>query len=245
MLAQFLTDTFPGLDDPALITECWILNAIRSEHPQLNVLSDALEVVCQHGETNSFRSKLAREHPMDRNHNHQHDARVRDCLTEACAFAWAVSRELRTPAFCDESGAPDLLLADGGWIEVKAIHRSLEDEERMTRMLAGDVDSGTVRQPGSGLYEKFRSSLTDAVKKFERQGHHETSTLRVVFFNLATLDVPQIPLTDQVLDSLAKWAGEAERAIRDDESLVDVKLVMCYSYDWKAPFRDPFGEQSA
>ena len=163
------------------------------------------------------------------------------CLTEACAFAWVVCRELGTPAFCDEEGTPDILLADGMWIEVKSIHRSREDEERMKRMLAG-VDSGTVRKPAPGLYEKFSSSLTDAVKKFERQGNNETSTLNVVFFNLTTLDVPQMPLTDQVLDSLTEWAEEAEKAIREDKALGDVKLVMCHSYNWKAPFRDPFGE---
>ena len=242
MLSEFLTDTFPGLDDATALTECWIVNAIRSERPELNVFSEALEAVFRYGEAKSLRTKVSREHPLDRDHDPQHDARVRDCLTEACAFAWVVCRELGTPAFCDEEGTPDILLADGMWIEVKAIHRSREDEERMKRMLAGDVDPGTVRKPAPGLYEKFSSSLTDAVKKFERQGNNETSTLNVVFFNITTLDVPQMPLTDQVLDSLTEWAEEAEKAIREDKALGDVKLVMCHSYNWKAPFRDPFGE---
>ena len=242
MLSEFLTDTFPGLDDATSSTECWIVNAIRSERPELNVFSEALEAVSRYGETMSIRTKVSREHPLDRDHDPQHDARVRDCLTEACAFAWVVCRELGTPAFSDEEGTPDILLAEGRWIEVKTIHRSREDEERMKAMLAGDVDSGTVTKPAPGLYEKFNSSLTDAVKKFERQGHNETSTHNVVFFNLTTLDVPQMPLTDQVLDSVAEWAEEAEKAIQEDKALGDVKLVMCHSYNWKAPFRDPFGE---
>ena len=241
MLSRFLTDTFPGLDDATASNECWIVKAIRNKHPGLNVLSDAVEVVCRFREVKSLQTKLKREHPLDRDHDPQHDARVRDCLTEACAFAWVVRRGLGTPAFCDEEGTPDILLADGRWIEVKAIHRSLDDEERMKRMLAGDVDSGTVREPAPGLCGKFHSSLIDAVKKFERQGQNETSKRNVVFFNLTTLDVPQMLLTDHVLDSLTEWAEEAEKAIRDNKTLGDVKLVMCYSYNWRAPFRDPYG----
>ena len=239
MLSRFLTDTFPSLNDATASDECWIVKAIRNEHPELNVLSEALETVCGDGEAKSLQTKLKREHPLDRDHDPQHDARVRDCLTEACAFAWVVQHGLGTPAFCDEEGTPDILLHDGRWIEVKAIHRSLEDEERMRRMLAGEVDSGTVREPAPGLYGKFCSSLTDAVTKFERQGQNATSRHNVVFFNLTTLDVPQMLLTDHVLDSLTEWAGEAEKAIRDNKTLGDVKLVMCHSYNWKAPFRDP------
>ena len=177
---------------------------------------------------------------MDREHAPQHDARVRDCLTEACVFAWVVRRGLGTPAFCDKEGTPDILLADGRWIEVKAIHRSLKDDERMRRMLADEVDSGTVREPAPGLYGKFGSSLIDAVKKFERQGQKEATKPNVVFFNLTTLDVPQMPLTDDVLDSLTEWAEEEEKARRENKTPGDVRLVMCYSYTWKAPFRDPF-----
>ena len=97
-----------------------------------------------------------------------------------------------------------------------------------------------VREPAPGLYGKFRSSLIDAVKKFERQGQEEATKPNVVFFNLTTLDVPQLLLTDHVLDSLTEWAEGAEKAIQENKTLGDVKLVMCYSYNWKAPFRDPF-----
>ena len=237
MLAKFLNDTFPGLDRATAARSCWIVNAIRSERVELNVFSEALEIVFRYGEAKSLQTKLSREHPLDRDHDPQYDARVRDCLTEACAFAWAVYWDQGTPVFCDKEGTPDILLADGRWIEVKAIHRSLEDEERMGRMLAGDVDSGTVQEPAPGLYNKFWSSFTDSVKKFERQGHDETSTSNLIFFNLTTLDVPQMPITDHVLDSLTEWAQEAEKAIQEDKALGDVKLVMCHSYNWKAPFR--------
>ena len=237
MLAKFLIDTFPGIDEATALDSCWIVNAIRSERVELNVFSKALEIVLQYGETKSLQTKICREHPLDRDHNPQYDARVRDCLTEACAFAWAVCRGLGTPVFCDEIGTPDILLADGRWIEVKAIHRSQEDEERMGRMIAGDVDSGTVQEPAPGLYGKFSSSLTDAVEKFERQGHNETSACNVVFFNLTTLDVPQMPITDHVLDCLTEWAKEAEKVIQENKAVGDVKLVMCHSYNWRAPFK--------
>ena len=231
-----MTDTFPGLNDAAASNECWIIKAIRNERPELDVFSEALEVVCLDGEVKSLQPKLKREHPSDREHDRQHDDRVLDCLTEACAFAWVVWRGLGTPAFCDEEVTPDILLPDGRWIEVKAIHRSLEDDERMRRMLAGEVDSGTVSEPAPGLYGKFRSSLKDAVKKCERQGKNENTEPNVVFFNLAALDVPQMLLTDHVLDSIAEWAEEAEKALRENKTLGDVKLVMCHSYNWKAPF---------
>ena len=240
MLSRFLTDTFPGLNDATASNECWIVKAIRNERPELNVFSEALEVVSRYGEVKSLQTKLKREHPLDREHDLQHDARVRDCLTEACAFAWVVWRGLGTPAFCDKEGTPDILLADGRWIEVKTIHRSLEDDERMKHMLAGEADLGTVREPAPGLYGKFRSSLIDAVKKCERQGKNENSKHNVVFFNLTTLDVPQMLLTDHVLESIAEWAEEEEKAIQESNTPGDVKLVMCYSYNWEAPFRDPF-----
>ena len=97
-----------------------------------------------------------------------------------------------------------------------------------------------VREPAPGPYGKFRSSLIDGVKKFERQGQEEATKPNVVFFNLTTLDVPQLLLTDHALDSLTEWAEGAEKAIQENKTLGDVKLVMCYSYNWKAPFRDPF-----
>ena len=240
MLSQFLSDLFPGITDAPTANECWVVKAIRNERAELNVFSEAVLVAKQHGELASLQTKLKREHPTDREHDPQHDARVRDCLTEACAFAWASLRELGTPAFCDKEGTPDILLGDGRWIEVKAIHASQVEDERMKRMLAGEIDSGQVRPPAPGLYGKFEKALMDAVKKFERQCKGESSDPNIVFFNFASLDTPQMAITECVLAGLGTWADGMEIHLKNDEECGDVQLVMCYGYDWKAPFRDPF-----
>ena len=240
MLPPFLSDVFPGITDAPTAKECWVVRAIHNELLEPNVFSEALLAVKQHCELASLQTKLQREHPLDREHDPQHDARVRDCLTEACAFAWASLRELGTPAFCDKEGTPDIRLGDVRWIEVKTIHASQVEDERMKRMLAGAIDPGQVSPPAPGLYGKFENSLKDAMKKFERQCKGESFDANIVFFNLTSLDTPQMLITDSVLGKLGKWADEMEKRIKDDNAYGDVKLVMCYGYDWKAPFRDPF-----
>ena len=154
----------------------------------------------------SLEAKLQREHPLVRDHDPQYDWRVRDILSEACAFAWASYRGLASPKFSDVEGTPDILLGTGNWIEVKAIHTSDEEADRMQRMLAWEVDSGQVRPPGVGLYKKFSDSLIDANKKFLRQETLLGSEPSIVFFNLTGLDTPSMLLTDQVLASLSRWA---------------------------------------
>ena len=240
MLSEFLNEVFPGVTDIPAADVCWVAKAIKARRPEWAILSEALEVVDRYGEIKPLRTKLKREHPLDRNHDPQHDARVRDCLTEACAFAWVVLRELGTPAFSDTEGTPDIRLGDSRWVEVKAIHVSQEEDERMKRMLAWEIDSGQVRPPHPGLYGKFKYALIDAVKKFERQCKEESSDPNIVFFNLTSLDTPQMLITDAVLADLGKWADEMETSIKDDKASGDVQLVICYSYNWKVPFRDPF-----
>ena len=240
MLSEFLNEVFPGVTDTPTADVCWVAKAIKARRPELAILSEALEVVDRYGEIKPLLTKLKREHPLDRNHDPQHDARVRDCLTEACAFAWVVLRELGTPAFSDTDGTPDLRLGNGRWVEVKAIHVSQEEDERMKRMLAGEIDSDQVTPPAPGLYGKFEKALKDAIKKFERQSHQETSATNIVFFNFTSLDTPQMLITDCVLAGLGTWADGMELRLKDDEECGDIQLVMSYSYDWKAPFRDPF-----
>lgn len=241
VLSRFLSDVFPQLIDPPYPDQCWVTRAIRTQHLGLNVLSEALQVVDQYGTLGSLETKLKREHPVNGKHNRQYDERVLDCLTEACAFAWASLRGLGFPKFSDRAGTPDILLDSGRWVEVKAIHSSQEDAGRTRLMLAGEVVSGSVTEPAPGLYGKFTSSTVDSIKKFARQTHSETPEPNIVFFNLTSLDVPQIAITDTVLVSLNGWAEGVERTIRDNGALGDVKLAMCYGYNWKAPFRDPFG----
>ena len=57
-------------------------------------------------------------------------------------------------------------------------------------MLARKFDSGQVSPPVPVLYGKFKISLMDAVKKFERQCKRESSDANIVFFNLTRLDTP-------------------------------------------------------
>ncbi len=240
MLSQFLSDVFPELIDSPMHDQCWVAKAIKAEHPGLSILAEAIQIVEQCRGLETLKFKVKQEHPSDSNHNPQYDARVRDCLVEACAFAWAASRGLGNPIFSDCEGTPDILLNSGRWIEVKAIHHSQEDDARMKEMLEGKVVSGQVAEAGPGLYKKFESSLDDAMKKFARQGQENNAEANVVFFNLNSVDVPTMPKKEETLDNLSKWAEkiETERA--------GVKLVMCFSYNWKEPFRDPFGnsEQS-
>ena len=74
---------------------------------------------------------------------------------EECWIAKAICRQLS-----DYEGTPDIRLETGIWIEVKAVHHSQEEDERMKRMLTGEVDSGQVTPPNRGLYKKFTDSLT-------------------------------------------------------------------------------------
>ena len=244
MLSRFLTDLFPELEDEPLRSECRLARAARAERHELDILSEALAVVEGHGELDALATKVKREHPLNCEHEHQYDERVLDCLSEACAFAWSTMRGIGNPAFCDEQGTPDILFDSGNWVEVKAIRRSEEDNERMERMLAGEVDGGTVRMPAQGLYRKFDSALNDALKKFRRQNHEPSTYPNIVFFNLTTLDVPNIPKEYPVKAILARWAQEKEALLQADEWARETKLVMCYIYNWKIPFRDPFYPES-
>ena len=236
MLSKFLIDVFPQLTDSPTPDQCWVARAIEADYPGLNILSEAIQVVKQCHELEALKLRVRREHPLNSLHDQQYDARVRDCLTEACAFAWASRRGLGNPKFSDEEGTPDILLDDGRWVEVKAIHHSQEDDARMKDMLCGNIVSGQVTEAGPGLYKKFESSLVDAMKKFDRQPRQDDAESNLVFFNLNSLDIPNIPKTTEARCNLVEWAErvEAERP--------SIKLVICHSYNWKEPFRDPFDE---
>ena len=243
-LSKFLTALFPNLEDEPLRSQCRLARAARAEREELSILSEALIVVGRHGGLETLATKVKREHPTGGDHEQQHDDRVLDCLTEACAFAWSSMRGIGDPAFCDQHGTPDIKLDSGNWIEVKAIRRSEQDDERMGRMLAGEVDSGTVRMPTQGLYRKFDSALNDALKKFCRQNPENSPQPDIVFFNLTTVDVPNIPNTETIKECLARWAEEQEVLLREDEWIRETRLVMCYGYNWRIPFRDPFDPES-
>ena len=229
MLSKFLAHVFPELTKDDAV-ECWVTKAIQTQYPMLNVLSEAIRVVEKHDQSNALACKIRRAHPKDKPHNPQYDGQVRDCLTEACALAWTDLRGLGVPECCDAEGAPDVLTSIGYWVEAKAIHASMEDVALTKWMLQGNIASGHVTEPHPGLYNKFESDFQDSMKKFQRQGSHSN----VVFFNLAILDISQFPNKCKVFAELSQWTESNE------ETTPDTKIVICYSYDWQNPFRDPF-----
>ena len=238
MLSSFLSEAFPGVRDSTAADECWVAKATSHQREELGVFSEALAEVEKWEELQPLKSKLQREHPLDRDHDPQYDRAVRDILTEACAFAWASSRGLGRPRFWDDEGTPDICLESGMWIEVKAIHSSVEEAERTQRMLAGAIVSGHVERPGPGLYKKFHDSLMDAIKKFLRQDTRKALGPNIVFFNLTGLDTPSMVLLEVVKENLSRWADEMERAVGQVEEGLDVQLVMCFGYQWQSPFRE-------
>ena len=238
MLSSFLSGTFPGVADSPAADKCWVFKAISNRREEFGVFSEALTEVEKWGELQALETKLAREHPLDRDHDPQYDRAVRDILTEACAFAWASSRGLGPPNFWDAEGTPDICLGVGNWIEVKAIHTSVDEAERMQRMLPGEIVSGNVQEPGPGLYKKFDDSLMDAIKKFSRQDTQEAPGPNFVFFNLTGLDTPSMFHSEVVQENLSKWADEWEGTVGQTEAGIGIKLIICFGYQWKSPFRD-------
>ena len=237
MLSSLLNRVFPGVADSAA-DGCWVAKAIISQRKELDVFSEALTEVEKWEELQSLETKLQREHPLDRDHDSQYDRAVRDILTEACAFAWASSRGFGPPKFWDAEGTPDIFLETGNWIEVKAVHASDEEADRTRLMLAGEVVSGHAIEPGPGLYRKFHDSLMDAVKKFLRQDTQQASGPNIVFFNLTGLDTPSMVLLEGVKENLCQWADKWESTVGQAEGGLDVKLVMCFRYQWQSPFRE-------
>lgn len=229
MLSQFLAYVFPELVENSAL-ECWVIKAIQSQHPGLNVLLEAIRVIEKCDQSNALACKIRREHPIGKTHDPQYDAGVTDCLTEACALAWADLRGLGVPEFCDSQGAPDIVTSTKCWVEAKAIHASREDIAQTKQMLQGTIISGHVTQPHPGLYNKFESAFQDSQKKFQRIGSRDN----IVFFNLTILDIPQIPRKEEVFSSLSLWAESRE------EMNPGARIVICYGYDWRAPCRDPF-----
>ena len=225
-LTQFLRAVFsPGFE--GLPGHCWVSKAAKPRsQAALKPLGEAINVVECHSQLGQLSKTIRQEHPLDRQHQCQHDARVRDRLTEACAFAWADLMKLGSPRFWDESGFPDIRVDTGYCIEAKAIHGSEEDAKRTRDMNNGKVVSGPVVPPGQELFNKFEDAFTDAKKKFDRAGCQKC----VVFYNFTWLDTPQNSYKDEVLSQLSNWATAKEPD----------SVVICYRYDWQKPIRDPF-----
>ena len=82
----------------------------------LSSLSAAIQVVAEHGQLAALEKRVRQEHTAKRAHREADDDRLLDCLTEACAFAWAASRQLGVPQFDYKAGRPDVHVPPNIWI---------------------------------------------------------------------------------------------------------------------------------
>ena len=236
MVSRFLSGIFPELTTEHAPPECWIVQAIHHTESMLDTFSEAVQVIEKHGGLEALLARVKREHPTSRPHNEQYDARVRDVLTEACAFAWASMRNLGVPTFTVHEGAPDIQLNTGRWIEAKAIHNSRRDDERIRDMIGGAIVSGRGKTLGPEVFRKLESALNGALRQFDRQNGQAS----VVFFNLTALDMDTSRHEGDPFSMLGEWAKDKEEELRRLGKTGDVALVLCYGYNWKNPFRDPF-----
>ena len=219
MLSNFLQQVFPELAGETEGTDCWVTRAMISENSGLKILSRALEKVAEDGSLETLKNKVRREHPVEASHQQQYDARVRDCLNEACAFAWCSTQKTGRAVLVDEPGQPDLFIDTGHWVEAKSIHSSVSNDIVMKDMIAGSIISGSVQSPHPTLFKKFDDALLDARKKFARVG----STASIVFFNLAAVDIGQWPKVESIKDTLMAWATDQERNYNG------LGIVICFS----------------
>lgn len=243
-IVDLMAEVFPSVAaDPASVPgACWVAGALKSEGQGLDTLSEAILVVTQHGQRGLLKKRLADEHPIARPGapHHQYDRGVRDCLSEACAFAWADLRGLGVPSFTSlEKGTPDIWVDAGQpegtcWIEVKAIHSSDEDNSLTEQMMStgqssrGEVPAG----PAEGLISKFEYGFQNAKVKFNRSRH----ATPILFYNLTMVDMSHFPRWKFDRDEILEWV---ERKRTEDP---EVSIVICCKYDWRHPFLDPLEE---
>ena len=236
MLSSLLSEVFPELLAEGDVGEayryCWIVKAARRKWRGLETISDAISRVNESNQLDWLKLKVRREHPLDKEHDPQHDERVIDYLNEALAFAWVVQRRLGRPKFFEgPEGGPDIRVGAEYWVEVKSIHGSQQYNLDVDALAQGIVIGGAVREAGDGLYRKFNEHFAKAIRQFKRQGSQDNN---IVFFSIWNLDIASMPIIDQETERMLSWAAEKEG------ETPGVKIVLCYNFNWKNPFRDPW-----
>lgn len=240
-LSQFLVGTFPEVAANARASDdCWLAKTLTrpsllEKAPLWLHLGEALGVVQARGQLEMFRQRCRQEHPDRATRDHQQfDQRLLDCMTEACAFAWADGR-LGPPTFTfDQRGHPDVLVPSRQWVEAKGIWNSDIDRSRWRRLAAaGGVEAGVVAEPDyDGLLRKFDSVFADALRKFGRCG----PVAQFVFITIIGLDMEaHLDPYDSARDVLNTWA-QNKRA-----SNPETGLVVSYQFDWQSPFLEYLG----
>jgi hypothetical protein len=108
---------------------------VITEDPDLLAeVSAAIDVIEKRGQLARIRRRLLDVHPRRGAHKCSYDGAIVDCLTEACAFAWADLRGPH-PQFDFGKGKPDICAPPDVWIEAKQSDAHL----RMAQPLADDL----------------------------------------------------------------------------------------------------------
>ena len=231
-LSDLLTEAFPAWDQ--LVPDCWVRQAIAGDQADF---SDAIAEVDRCQQRESLIRRLRAEHPS-REHDEQHDERLRDVFTEAEALAWAATiAKLGCASFQFQEGAPDLRIHSDWWIEAKTIHPSKEEEDFVRAAIkrgGGFIMRGPeqLHPPHPGLQNKFDSALSDAMGKWGRQQSGELPGELIVFINLLGLDFGTSP-AESVLPGVEDWAQKQEEE-------TGARIVVCFNYCWQEPFCSSF-----
>lgn len=225
-LARFLARALPTVADHPGPSHCWAWKAIHFDFTELAGLSAAIEVVERHDQSAALERRVRQEHRGCRALREdtsvldyvEKDHRLLDCLTEACAFAWAGMRALGVPQFDYRRGMPDIHVPPDLWVEAKAVHQS----EASRKDWSGSLDENRVL----AFIAKFR----DANEQFKRAG----AGRRVVFFNLTAVDITHMLRREAML---AQYGVVLEKM---EAEYSPASAVLCCNYEWRLPIRDPF-----
>ncbi len=247
---QILSKAFPVAEDATgvLPADCWIVKARKVEshgRDVLRPLSEAVDVVARHNQAEMLERRLALVHPIDRSHRRDFDDGLLDCLSEACAFAWADARGMGPPEFrFNEEGKPDIFIKPDIWVEAKALYASDNDRKLWAQAMeeaqrregppgiafrGGSVKLDKVESMISGLIGKFESDYQNAKQKFERVAANG----RMIFYNLTVLDLEAMLLKEGALRAVREWAKSKEKE-------GSIAVVVCVGYDWRVPQYDSY-----
>ena len=229
-LTDLLNELFPNIISNKQ-SECWIGKEKAINPSDLQMLHDAIEIVQKHEQLKKLKKRMVQEHPVNKTHKEQYDERLRDCITEACAFAWACEKKLGMPVFDYSKGAPDVHIPPDCWIEAKAIHRSDQSKMDMKKMLNGQIICKNITDDMentnvSRLLYILQNAYDNSHKKFLRVN----STKSLVFFNIHEIGEGIPPIADDMKKDIINWAQKKRKATPE------IELVICERYQWNNPF---------
>ncbi len=225
VLAQFLARALPTAANHPGPSNCWAWKVMHNDYAELAGLSAAIEVVEKRHQLAALERRVRQEHRKCRALKSQtdfleyveEDSRLLDCLTEACAFAWAYCRGLGVPRFDHRQGMPDIHIPPDLWVEAKAVHQSEASRKDWTN----SFDENRVLA--------FKSKFKEANEQLKRAG----AKRGVIFFNLTAADITHMLRREELLAQYGVVLDEMEAAYPA------ASAVLCYNYEWWHPVRDP------